>query len=115
LKDQLFLLLPGFVDNDRREFCPECAYMWGILSYFPAIRDSLEIVPVGLKHPRVPITDRLGFGRFNSPSLILSDPNLCAPGNKTKQANGLSYLDSADEIAKYFSHRFGTPYPRGVA
>ena len=38
-KDILFLLPPGFEDNERREFCPECAELWGVLSYYPAIKD----------------------------------------------------------------------------
>jgi len=30
-RDTLFLLPAGFADNDRREYCPECAEMWGLL------------------------------------------------------------------------------------
>ena len=51
-KDILFLLPPGFEDNDRREFCPECAELWGVLAYYPAIKESLDIRYVGIKHPR---------------------------------------------------------------
>lgn len=61
-KDTLFLLPPGFEDNGRREFCPECAEMWGVLSYYPAIKESLEIRYVGIHHQREPIVEVLGEG-----------------------------------------------------
>ncbi|NQY97839.1 MAG: DUF3088 family protein [Henriciella sp.] len=61
-KDILFLLPPGFEDNDRREFCPECAELWGVLSYFPAIKEALEIRYVGIEHPRAPICEEMGGG-----------------------------------------------------
>ena len=51
-RDTIFMLAPGFEDNNRREFCPECAELFGILSYYPAIRDAVEIVHVGIDHPR---------------------------------------------------------------
>ena len=51
-KDLLFLLPPGFEDNDRREFCPECAELWGVLHYYPAIKEALDIRYVGIHHPR---------------------------------------------------------------
>ena len=43
-RDTLYLLPPGFVDNDRREYCPECAEIWGVLSYYPAIKESVDIL-----------------------------------------------------------------------
>jgi len=110
-KDILFLLPPGFEDNDRREFCPECAELWGVLSYYPAIKEALEIRYVGIEHPRAPICDELGEGRWNAPTLILAPSNVgLVPASV---ANQQSYLGSAREIAKYFAVRFGTAVPRG--
>jgi hypothetical protein len=112
-KDTLFLLPPGFEDNDRREFCPECAEMWGVLSYYPAIKESLEICYVGISHPRGPIVDVLGDGKWNAPTLILAEPKAVTGDFRTKTENGVSYLDSARQIAKYFAAKFGTAMPRG--
>lgn len=112
-KDTLFLLPPGFFDNDRREFCPECAELWGVLSYYPAIKESLEIVYVGIDHPRQPICDVLGDGRWNAPTLILADPHAASGDFAVEFDNGVSHLSSARAIAKYFSAKFGTAMPRG--
>lgn len=111
VKDILFLLPPGFDDNDRREFCPECAEMWGVLSYYPAIKEALDIRYVGISHPRTPICDLLGDGNWNAPTLVLASAN--SELVEAKSANGACYLGSAREIAKYFAARFGTAVPRG--
>lgn len=110
-KDILFMLPPGFEDNDRREFCPECAEMWGVLHYYPAIKEALDIRYVGISHPREPICEILGEGQWNAPTLVLAAEHealVDAP-----RANGMAYLGSARDIAKYFAARFGTAMPRG--
>lgn len=112
-KDILFLLPPGFEDAGRREFCPECAELWGVLHYFPAIKESLEIRYVGIDHPRGPICALLGEGRWNAPTLVLSPQNLAAAGPGVRRENGHAMLESARGIAHYFAVRFGTPVPRG--
>ena len=112
-KDILFLLPPGFEDNERREFCPECAELWGVLSYFPAIKEALEIRYVGIEHPRAPICILLGEGRWNAPTLVLAEQNLGYAPSEAQQSNGESYLGSARAIARYFAARFGTAVPRG--
>ena len=110
-KDILFLLPPGFEDNDRREFCPECAELWGVLNYYPAIKESLDIRYVGIHHPRNPICELLGDGRWNAPTLIVSNPMPDLIGLQTD--NGHAHLGSARNIAKYFARKFGTAMPRG--
>ena len=110
-KDILFLLPPGFEDNDRREFCPECAELWGVLHYYPAIKEALEIRYVGIFHPRLPICEILGEGRWNAPTLILSGENIALVD--APRENGVAYLGSVREIAKYFAARFGIAMPRG--
>lgn len=110
-KDSLFLLPPGFEDNNRREFCPECAELWGVLHYYPAIKEALDIRYVGISHPRGPICEILGDGRWNAPTLILSSTH--ADLVDAPSVNGVAYLGSAREISKYFAVRFGIAVPRG--
>lgn len=112
-KDKLFLLPPGFQDKGRREFCPECAEIWGVLSYYPAIKESLEIIYVELKHPRAPICELLGDGTWNAPTLVLAEANADAEGVEFEHAGGHAYLGSARQIAAYFAAKFGTAVPRG--
>lgn len=112
-RNTLFLLAPGFVDNNRREFCPECAELWGVLSYFPAIREALDIRYETLAHPRGRLVTLLGEGKWNCPTLVLAPGAEAGPHAKVKTANGARFLDNARDIAKHFAHVYGTPFPRG--
>jgi len=112
-RDTLFLLPPGFLADGRREFCPECAELWGFLAWHPAILESLEVRFEGLAHPRAGIVALLGEGRWNCPTLVLDADAPGADGAGLKIANGRRYLDSAREIAGYFAQLYGTPFPRG--
>lgn len=112
-RSTLFLLPPGFVDNGRREFCPECAEMWGFLNYFPAIREALDIRYESLGHPRAGLVELLGDGRWNCPTLVLDDEAPDTDHPDVKERSGRRYLDSARAIARYFAAVYGTPVPRG--
>ncbi|MEO0883371.1 MAG: DUF3088 family protein [Pseudomonadota bacterium] len=112
-RDILFVLPPGFADNDRREFCPECAELAGLLSYYPFIRDALDIRHIGIKHPREPITEMLGHGNYNAPTLVLAEGTDLPTQIAGKTANGWRYLDSISMISAFFSGRYGLPNRRG--
>ncbi|MDZ7629557.1 MAG: DUF3088 family protein [Parvularculaceae bacterium] len=112
-RDILFLLPPGFIDNGRREFCPECAEIWGFLHYFPAIKECLEISHEEIAHPRGGLVALLGEGRWNCPTLVLAPDAPHQDFSGLNRANGRAYLDSARAIARYYARRFGTPVPRG--
>ncbi len=111
-RDILFLLPPGFEDHIRREFCPECAEMWGILSYFPAIKPALDIRYEPIAQPRPGLVELLGDGKWNCPTLLLGEDADAGPDATVETANGHRFIDNARDIAKYFAHRYGTPFPR---
>lgn len=111
-RDTLFLLPPGFEANGRREFCPECAEIWGVLAWYPALKEGLDIVYVGLAHPRGPLVDLLGPGQHNAPTLVLAENSPRAPGLAYSQAGGHAYLPSARLIAQHFAALYGTALPR---
>jgi hypothetical protein len=112
-RDILFLLAPGFFDNGRREYCPECAEMWGLLAYFPTIRESLEIRYQPIARPRPEIVALLGDGRQNCPTLVLSDNSPDFETANIQVANGWRFIDNARDIGVYYAERFGAPFPRG--
>ena len=112
-RDALFLLAPGFIDNDRREYCPECAEVWGVLNYFPAIREALEISYQPIAHPRPGLVAMLGEGLWNCPTLILAAGADVGPLAQAREANGRRFLGNARDIGLYFAHLYGAPVPRG--
>lgn len=113
-RDTLFLLAPGFFDNNRREYCPECAEIWGLMGYYPAIKESLDMVYQPITKPRPAIVDLLGEKNQNCPTLILADasPNFENCGIMKK--SGHRFINNARDIGRYYSQRFGTAVPRGT-
>lgn len=108
----LYLLAPGFEGRGRREYCPECAEMWGLLAYFPAIKEAVDIRYMPIDRPRPEMVEMLGQAHQNCPTLVLSE---AAPeGVRTQTANGHVFIDNVRDIGMYFAHVYGTPFPRGT-
>lgn len=112
-QDTLFILPMNFVADGQCQFCPECSELWGLIAWFPELKASLEIVHVGIDHPRPAITALLGEGRHNAPTLVLHAASARVSGLGYANANGHAYLASARLIARHFAAIHGTPYPRG--
>ncbi len=112
-RDILFMLPPGFYDNERREYCPECAEMWGLLSWFPAIKESLDIIYVNIAKPREAMSDMLGDKNQNAPTLVLQADSPEFEDCGIMRYRGQRFINNARDIGKYYAHRFGTPIPRG--
>jgi len=112
-RDLLFLLPPGFEDNNRREYCPECAEIWGVLSYFPAIFESLDIHYMPIAKPRTRMVDLLGEKNQNCPTLVLAESSPDVEGALILKINSNRFINNARDIGKYYMGRFGIPAPRG--
>jgi len=112
-KDTLFLLPPGFIGDERREYCPECAEIWGLLSYFPALKESLEIRYQDISRPRIELVNLLGEANQNCPSLVLHSTSPRYAGCGIQLLRDTAFIDNARDIGLYYSERFGLPSPRG--
>lgn len=113
IRDTLYLLAPGFEDNGRREFCPECAEINGVLAYFPAIKESLRVIYVPITRPRAIMVEALGEDVQNAPTLSLHPNSPIFDAAPTQVSDGKHTLPNAKAIATYWALRFGTPFPRG--
>lgn len=111
-RDTLFLLPPGFEDDGVRQYCPECAETWGLLNYFPAIRESLEIIYVPIDKPRAAMSAVLGEKNQNAPTLVLHVGRPDYEGCGIMRYRGRRFINNARDIGRYYAQRFGTPVPR---
>lgn len=109
-RDTLFLLPPGFEDRGARQYCPECAEVWGLLAYYPAIRETLEVVYQPVRHPRSGLVARLGAGQWNCPTLVLGEGSPEGPG--VQSSNHVRYVDNARDLGRYWAALYGTAVPR---
>jgi hypothetical protein len=115
-KDLLFLLKPNFTDpaaGPHPFFCPPCAQIQGFLGYYPAIRETLEIVAVDFPRPRPAVIAHIGEANQGCPVLILAEdatiPAACA--DKVKRANGKRFIYGAADITTYLGLRHGAGVP----
>ena len=78
--DILFMLSPGFTDSARDAegklyYCPDCAFLEGVLACCPALRTQLDIRYVAYPRPRREIVELVGDAHQGCPNLILDPAN----------------------------------------
>lgn len=96
--EKLFLLKADFEDKNRADgklyFCPECSPIEGLLSYYPRLRNELEIHYLDFNRPRQVLVGLLGEENQSCPVLVLE--------------NG-SFINDMNEIVRYLTenHQVG--------
>ncbi len=110
-KDTLFLLRP--VDSpDDAYYCPDCAFIEGVLAYYPFLRNLLDIRYVDFPRPRPAIVAEIGDEHQDSPVLIISEdrtiPNLKV---EIKMARGRYFINDPRGIAAYLAEMYGVGRP----
>ncbi|HEX8109123.1 MAG TPA: DUF3088 family protein [Kofleriaceae bacterium] len=111
MQDQLFVLEPGFDDHGTSYFCPHCAQVVGFLTYFPQVRDTLEISAVDFPRPRQRIIELVGEANQAMPLLVLAGVPAAVPGVTVDEANGRRFVKNAISIMRYLAVTRGVPVP----
>lgn len=98
--EKLFLLKQDFQDINRgaenRYFCPPCTMIEGLLSYYPRLRNELEVHYVDFQRPRPAIVDLIGEANQSCPVLI--------------KDNG-TFINEPDEIIRHLTDNHGIGQP----
>jgi hypothetical protein len=98
MKPVLYLLLPA---EERRMFCPESALLEGVLTYYPAINQAVEVRRIGLPRPRPELVELLGEENQSAPVLVFPK-TMDVPG-AARTPSGLSFLGGPAAIVSYFA------------
>ena len=97
--EKLFLLKPGFQDVQRGTgklyFCPPCTLIEGVLSFYPVLREKLEVHYVDFARPRQSIIELIGEENQSCPVLIHADGN---------------FIKDTDLILDYLAKKYGIGY-----
>ncbi len=104
-KDILFLLTGAFdADGSGPWFCPDCAPIEGILTYFPELRGQLDIRYVDFPRPRGAMTALVGEAHQGCPTLLtrLRPASVEAP-----LISGWYVVSDPGPIARYLRERHG--------
>ena len=93
--EKLFLIKPDFQDINRnvehKYFCPPCALIEGLLSFYPQLRNELEVHYVDFVRPRPAIVDLIGEANQSCPVLVLDD--------------GI-FINEPDDIIRYLTENY---------
>lgn len=108
-KDKLFLLKPDFRNGDQGPFyCPDCARIEGLLSYYPKLRHKLDVHYVDFPRPRAALVAELGEAHQGCPMLVLAEGRrVLDPGLDVQEANGRRFIADEGHIRRYLSATFG--------
>jgi len=92
---KLFLIKADFLDLKRADglnyFCPDCATIEGILSFYPELRNKLDVNYVDFLRPRKALVDLLGEANQSCPVLVLEDG---------------SFINEKEEIIRYLTENY---------
>jgi hypothetical protein len=110
MRDKLFLLGPDFEDGDGlRYYCPECAQIEGVLSFYPQLRKELEVEYVDFARPREAIAELIGELNQGAPVLIVGSAP--AAGVQYGEYEQRRFVSGSAAIAQYLAKRYSVGYP----
>ena len=113
--DILFLLQPNFTDSLRDQagklyYCPDCALIEGVLSYYPEFRKKLDIRYIQYPKPRREIVELVGDAFQGCPNLILDPANHHKVDRSLYHQYGTHlYTTDPKLVLAYFSDCLGIP------
>ena len=115
MADKLFLFPPSFLDpeaGDGNFYCPFCAAIVGMLTYFPQLRSKIDVHEVNFLRPRPAVAALLGPDYPGCPLLVLDSHSAPAPGIAVDQAkNGQRYIADSIQIGRYLAAAYGVASP----
>jgi hypothetical protein len=110
MTDRLFLIDPDWHDDlGGPWFCPAGAFVEGVLAFYPALEDQIDIVRLDFPRPRPPVIDLVGEDHQSCPILVL-DGAFDWPGAQTSEATGRRFLQD-HAIVPYLAARYGIGLP----
>jgi hypothetical protein len=111
MKDQLFLLRPGFKNAGMGPlYCSDSAPVEGVLSFFPELRSILDVHYLEFPRPRRELVAALGEQHQSLPVLILADERRVKDAALEPQsANGRSFFANERSIRHYLSTQHDLP------
>ncbi|MDP9421831.1 MAG: DUF3088 domain-containing protein [Pseudomonadota bacterium] len=110
MADTLYLMKPGFVNAGLGPFyCGDSVSVEGLLSFYPELREKVDVHYLDFQRPRQPLIDALGEDNQSVPVLILEDGSTPVEDIVPDRANGRRFIADEKIIRKYLSTRFGLP------
>lgn len=109
MKDQLFMLKPGFFDGDKGPlYCADAVSIEGMLGFFPQLREKIDVHYIDAPRPRSAIVELLGEENQGTPVLVLAEGSTPRDiGLQYRTAGKRRFIDSPADIRRYLSSQYG--------
>jgi hypothetical protein len=107
-RDTLYLLAPGFEDQDGTWVCHDCTAMEGYLQQFPHLREHVEVVYLPFPRPRAAMVELLDDENQGLPRLIIGDD---WNGSEVQRVGDRRFVGDSRPIMRYLAARYGSAPP----
>ena len=110
--EKLFLLNPNFQDikvdgTNQRYYCPHNAMIEGLLTYYPELKNKLEIIYIEFPRPRTQLVELIGEEHQGSPCLVISKENSDRINTSYFNVTGdYLFVNKKELIAQYLADKF---------
>lgn len=111
MKDRLYMLKPDFLDQGKIYFCPGCAQVEGMLSFYPALRKRIEIQYIDFPRPRSRLVAEIGEENQGCPKLVLGGEHSVPERVTATEAKGHRFISEPIEICRYLAGAYGVGEP----
>ena len=106
--DKLFLLKPDFQDGgDQRYYCPHCAQLEGVLSFYPHLRKEIDVEYIDFARPRLAILKLLGEENQDAPVLVVGGSWPASLKVQHNLASDRVFISGEENIELYLAQRYG--------
>ena len=111
MKDQLFLLRPGFHNAGLGPlYCSDSVGIEGLLSFCPDLRTLVDVHYLDFQRPRSALVSALGEDHQAAPVIILADTvEIEDAGVTPRHANGRRFIADEKMIRRYLSSQYHQP------
>ena len=105
MSDKLFLVKPGFLDEEQGPFyCPDSLAVEGMLGFYPQLRELIDVQYVEFQRPREVVIRELGEENQGLPVIIIDEQNFLKVNHLGIHSyNGKHFLNDQKEIRGYIS------------
>lgn len=117
--EKLFLLKPNFKDirvdsTEQDYYCPHCAMVEGVLTYYPSLREIIEVIHIDFQRPRNQLVELVGEENQGCPNLVISkQTNSNVQTDYFNSYNDVLFVNKKELIVKYLADKYkiGKPHP----
>jgi hypothetical protein len=112
MKDKLFILRPGFYSGAEGPFyCGDSVSVEGLLSFFPQLRDAVDVEYIDAPRPRNAIVELIGEDNQSVPVIVLSNGRALKDASvDVREHNGTRFINAPDDIRRYLSSQYGVAH-----